>query len=206
MRTLNILFFSLIIVACSSKNEERKIVLNNTTGSFSDCDTNFVTAIHVIEKDSFLLFDNKYYHRLEKCEEDSNENCINKKYVFVSNFHSDLMARIDWPSNGLDTIFTKQEIENYVNQEFEIPTKCYPNYTFVSEDTVDTWLGTNDNWPEGLLWFYSFSKPIVSSDKKFMLIEMSGMCGGLCGGFQTFILENGNQGWFINRIIHGGVY
>lgn len=201
--TLSIGMLVITIVSCHDKTNAQ---LKKTEASGNiQCDTNFIAAIKAIERDSFLLLnDPNYNHHLNKCENSTHNNCFNSKYIIISTFLEKITIADEWPKMEIDSIFTRQEINQYQNQDLHITTICYPNYTFVDADSANCWLDRSSVAPDYIHWIYQFSKPLISKNKRYMLIEMTARCGRLCGGFQTFILEKKENNWYVNHtIIHG---
>lgn len=84
-----------------------------------------------------------------------------------------------------------------------IETSCYKDYRFIDYATAEKWLKWwEDHKSDSIRYPHSylvFSKPLISSDRNIIAIEIHNYCFGLCGSGITYVLERKGNRWSIIR-------
>lgn len=191
-----IILVTCLHLSCSQQPESKTSNLEGTsTDSIINCDTLFSLAVELVKLDSFPVFDGKIYltklfaiHNSETFEEIS--------IPFLNIYHDSINQSRLIEEKNIDTIFTREEINQASDPNSEITTTCYPQYSFVSEDSVHLWLEARqkDDF-EGFYKYYSFSRPVISASGNYLLIEMDEHCYGLCGSGMTYLYKKENNKW-----------
>jgi hypothetical protein len=164
--------------------------------SIISCDTLFSHAVELVKLDSFPVFDGKHY--MTKLFATYDNDIYEKKLIpFLNVFHDTIDQSLLVAEKKIDTIFTNEELSQSSFPSSEIITACYPQYSFISKDSVQLWLNTKQKGDfEGLYKYYSFSRPLLSASGIYLLIEMDDHCYGLCGSGMTYLYRKENNIWY----------
>jgi len=195
--------FSAITVSCAPNSESESQELNELLlENEINCDTVLPLVLHLIELDSHELYlppdwtesSGSYvprYRLKKRTGKDSTERYL----PFLSEYHDSIYIY------GFDTIFTQNDMKDYYSKEKFIDTGCYSQYNWITLDSVRNW---NAEYEKGNIKkspeYFSFSRPLISSDKKYILFQFDTDWYG-----DTFLFEYKNGKWqklfYINRWI-----
>lgn len=200
MNVFNAIVFGSLMSACVV--QKKHFTTENTTEKVLECDSTFETCLELVKTDSFPftvseitaydVWDFEYVRFMD-------DSIYAYKTDIISNFHDSLQVNRIWSEFGLDSIFSEDEIESYRNQDLKINPECFPDYQFISRDSIRN-LHTAEQKGENVrLKYFSFSRPLLSANENYMLMEMEEFCGLMCASAWTYLFTKKDGRWFIFR-------
>lgn len=181
------------MVSCNQKDSESQ--------NDNICDSLFSVAVDLINKDSITILNDLRAPRLTNFNNGKEE-----LYPILDQYHYSLDVQ-SIVRHQLDSIFGIQVIQLYEKAEKKINHECFIKYNFISKDSVEGWrrLFESDQ-NENPFLYYSFSKPLVSENGNYMLIELRENCYGLCGHRYLYLFRKRDKDWAVLRKIKTWVY
>ncbi len=127
---------------------------------------------------------------------------IHRPYPFLNVFHDTLDLGIDLKFL-LDSIFKTNITNEYKTISKIIDTSVFPQFKFETEDTLGKWLQSFETGAKTMhpLYAFSFSAPILSEDKQFMMIQVVQM--SLVTSNETMVIfRNTDSEWKLYKKIN----
>ncbi len=201
------------IVGCNRtlpKNEVKKVIIP----AYSD--TLFPFVINLLEGD--LKYKGKYlsyYNFFYYLNEDSTmprfaspqkyDKLIKMPSIFINSFHDSLDLKFGTLKRLVDSIYGKDLQQKYKQLNHKINVDAYTQFRFGSLDSIFS-KEYASNIAINSFTHFSFSMPMLSEDKNFILIEVKTI--NYFGGYDdTYILCRKDNQWIlfyhIERMIRG---
>jgi len=199
MKLLIINICVLIFILISCKNEESSEELIIDEKEIIECDSTFTELIEISQFDSVQMSLGWYYFPWDFVSyEFKNDSIIKTKINIISTFHDSIEISRVWNQCGLDSIYSNEEIEAYKVQNLEIDSECYPEYDFITRDSLNKLHDWNrKNNYELRIKYYSFSKPLISNDRNYALMQLESNRGPMDASAHTYLFQMSNGTWNI---------
>ena len=202
MNPFKIALFLLIIASCSP--QESTLGDENETEIKLNCDSTFQICLELVKGDSIAFTDDimgGYYDWGFEYTRFTNDSFYRCKKDIISNFDSSLYVESIWEDFGLDTLFSKAEIEAYPNQDLLINPACYPEYNFISRDSMNKRYNHWENGADLPIKHFRFSKPLISADGNYIFMQMDDFRGPMNASGWAYLFKKQNERWTILRKI-----
>lgn len=202
MNSFKIALFLFIIASCSP--QEPTLVDENETEIKLNCDSTFQICLDLVKEDSIPFTGDNIGGYYDWGFEDirfTNDSFYRCKKDIISNFDLSLDVESIWEDFGLDTLFSKAEIEAYPNQDLLINPACYPDYHFISQDSM---VKRYDHWQNGAdvpIGYFRFSKPLFTNDGNYIFMQLEDFRGPMNASGWVYLFKKQNERWIILRKI-----
>lgn len=197
---LAIALFSAVIFSCGTESETSFEELNDFDSTNAQiCDENLIEIFEIIEMDSTESISPVYPYNptgsYYKMYHFINSDLSSDPFPLLDQFHKDIDTVGIWNDYRLDTIFDIDNLYDY--DDLAIQTDCYPKIDFISPDSVSNWIQHYEEDHKSVRFpsYYTVSKPIISEDGRFLLIEFDQRCYGNCGTGSTYLYQKQKDGW-----------
>ncbi|UKN03796.1 hypothetical protein K6119_09865 [Paracrocinitomix mangrovi] len=199
-----LILISTLFSFCNFSKENSNNLPQENNNTIDKCDTLFGFAIYLLENcyneaDSVEIVGTELYlpaRPLSFSKVDfSGEKPEKKRSLFSNKYHEKLDTSYLWTTKQLDTIFTRKDFENYGAKPSRIDEICYPNLNILDSDSLTNRIKNGQNGSQDFPAHYTFSKPTLSSDGNYLLIEVDRHCWGLCGSGTTYLFKKQKDKW-----------
>ncbi len=187
------------VVSCKPESESSTLSPSNIDSTITfQCDSLTSIAIELIKVDSaeFMKGSGLYQKQFHFYQIETNDTMVNP-FPFQIEVHDSLEIEYVWKSRGLDTIFTADDIDKFYLTNSPIETECFPQYNFISKDSIQK---SRELYYKGdrktkFDKYFTLSRPLISKNGRYMLIEFDQRCFGWCGSGHTFLFTKTQKGW-----------
>lgn len=102
-------------------------------------------------------------------------------------------------SDSLHFIYSKLRSFSSSIRRIKINTNCFEKLSFVSTEIEKKWHKWKSDGDDSAkfvpTYYYQFSTPYLSRDKKYLAIELHAHCFSLCGGGSVLLFKRENGEW-----------
>lgn len=202
---ITVLTLLVSFISCGPESESSSLNSNNEDSLITlNCDSLIRIALDLIRIDSVewkMPTDYKeesghFMRQFRFYQMESIDTAINP-FPFQIEVHDSLEIDYIWESRGLDTLFKQGDVDQFYTMNNPIQPECYPKYNFVSRDSIRKRceLYKQDDPRVESYTYYTLSRPLVSKNGQYMLMQFDHNCYGFCGSGHTFLFAKTNTGW-----------